>query len=459
MLRLDSEFFRRAVCVVVPFLWLLVHGLCLAFGAVECHPNGDGTWTCSGEGSSYQPTIVTNVVGVCTNCVAMSPSECEIYKSSIILYTTNIQNSVAYLGSSFYTLYSKIVELDVSLSSGQDYLRYLIIESVEPWASSIIDELVGQTRDIRSAANQYETELMNALESLSYNVLSIKSQVNTIDCSSCTASFDEGGGGSGSGGGGGGGTVSGGSCTNCVCKEQLEAILKVLKGKTTIVEDETREVESIASTVDRIKTSFNAFRKYMKDIFEGHTHITITDGNWTNVYLTGHASGFDYNKSNVLERIELLLWSLTSLNTPSNTTSYLDGKEINGVGDAIDEGLDSLKSDIVYATNNIAGFHSSLVRLVSALQPIGSSDGGFSRTFLGHTEFELGDTHFDVPDLVADYDNLSDAQGFFDALRLSFQVLYLAGSAYCIWVFWAFALNKTLVFVKWAGEIMTAFFG
>lgn len=446
MLRLDSEFFRRAVCVVVPFLWLLVHGLCLAFGAVECHPNGDGTWTCSGEGSSYQPTIVTNVVGVCTNCVAMSREECLDLKERI--------SSVSY-ASSF-----ELQDLQMRLYYVSGSISDLMSEGDSLAAvgdNSIANYYYNSVKPVLYSAEFLLQESQDNVDRLSESVVNLSSINNLIVCDSCTASFD--GPPTNSVPGGGGGTVSGGSCTNCVCKEQLEAILKVLKGKTTIVEDETREVESIASTVDRIKTSFNAFRKYMKDIFEGHTHITITDGNWTNVYLTGHASGFDYNKSNVLERIELLLWSLTSLNTPSNTTSYLDGKEINGVGDAIDEGLDSLKSDIVYATNNIAGFHSSLVRLVSALQPIGSSDGGFSRTFLGHTEFDLGDTHFDVPDLVADYDNLSDAQGFFDALRLSFQVLYLAGSAYCIWVFWAFALNKTLVFVKWAGEIMTAFFG
>lgn len=446
MLRLDSEFFRRAVCVVVPFLWLLVHGLCLAFGAVECHPNGDGTWTCSGEGSSYQPTIVTNVVGVCTNCVAMSPEECQEIKSLIRAKS----NSILYNLSDLLMHRSFVVESVSYLREEGEYFADSVPSSVPFMEDTLYPEL-------DYVQTVLDDILLSDYKGIEREVNGITEYVNTLNCDSCTASFD--GPPTNSVPAGGGGTVSGGSCTNCVCKEQLEAILKVLKGKTTIVEDETREVESIASTVDRIKTSFNAFRKYMKDIFEGHTHITITDGNWTNVYLTGHASGFDYNKSNVLERIELLLWSLTSLNTPSNTTSYLDGKEINGVGDAIDEGLDSLKSDIVYATNNIAGFHSSLVRLVSALQPIGSSDGGFSRTFLGHTEFELGDTHFDVPDLVADYDNLSDAQGFFDALRLSFQVLYLAGSAYCIWVFWAFALNKTLVFVKWAGEIMTAFFG
>lgn len=74
-------------------------------------------------------------------------------------------------------------------------------------------------------------------------------------------------------------------------------------------------------------TMFGTFRAQMdfvtnimySALYEGErVNFVTTSGDtmsWTNAYINGYADTYDYQSSNVLSRLELLLWSLTELNT------------------------------------------------------------------------------------------------------------------------------------------------
>lgn len=72
----------------------------LLLAQIVCVDNGDGTWTCRGEG---YPGVTTNDTGgtVCTNCVNMSPADCQSKRQALINLGNEIQNLSDTLGYAF----------------------------------------------------------------------------------------------------------------------------------------------------------------------------------------------------------------------------------------------------------------------------------------------------------------------------------------------------------------------
>lgn len=73
----------------------------LILAAIVCVDNGDGSWTCSGD-SDYEG-VTTNETGgtVCTNCVNMTPAECQSKKQALIDLGNQIQQLSDTLGYAF----------------------------------------------------------------------------------------------------------------------------------------------------------------------------------------------------------------------------------------------------------------------------------------------------------------------------------------------------------------------
>lgn len=214
---------------------------------VFCTPNGDGSWTCSGYGGggSYPPgTVVTNVVGVCTNCVAMSPSECEKIKG-------DIQDTLSHLQS---------YELDIHINFAKSYVDDIFESGLIDYLSSYD---VSAVRYLASNLNKTREELdyiLSDWNSVSTDISLLSTIPDRINCSSCTASF----GGSPTNSVGGGSS----SCPDCPCKEQMEALHDLLK------DDFLPRIKKIDTNVAQLTNLITIARDQLRTTKEGFHNVT-----------------------------------------------------------------------------------------------------------------------------------------------------------------------------------------
>lgn len=259
---------------------------------IVCNPNPDGSWTCSGYGGggSYPPgTVVTNVVGVCTNCVAMSPSACEDLKSGIISSVgraefdaqsilQNISDTLQYgleplkaEGDSFIgpELYGP-AGISASEGKASSQFRYASYSSPSVDMEGRNVSYIGTANN--SIANYYQqavkpvleasitalstskSEVSSVLDSLS----GIEGLVDSVDCSACTASY----------GGPSTTTNSPPSSGSCPCNEQMEAIKSLLQN------DFLPRIKKIDTNVAQLTNLITIAREQLRVTKEGFYNVT-----------------------------------------------------------------------------------------------------------------------------------------------------------------------------------------
>ena len=238
------------------FVTLLGVAACTpVLAGVVCVQNSDGTWTCSGDGNfdpEHDPHVVTNVVGVCTNCISISPEECQQLKSHILDVTDDAWNSAWSLRD---TLLQSQSILDDVISEGDSFEAknyngstntFLTVRLSPQWGytknrgnNSKPGSLDAGSAAVNSIANYYNEGVRPALSFVRDNLSSMESDLDVVigsvdhlynfvnenvDCQACTASFDGPSSTTNTPSGGGSST-----CPDCPCKEQMEALQNLLK--------------------------------------------------------------------------------------------------------------------------------------------------------------------------------------------------------------------------------------
>lgn len=92
----------------------------LILAAVTCVDNGDGTWTCSGDGYAG---ITTNGIGqaVCTNCVNMTPENCSNLVEQLTYQSSTLMTNVDDLRDKIYDLIQLTDDYRTQLQSFTDF--------------------------------------------------------------------------------------------------------------------------------------------------------------------------------------------------------------------------------------------------------------------------------------------------------------------------------------------------
>lgn len=250
--------------------FVLVSPLAL-FAAIVCTPQPDGSWICSGDGGAAGGgQVVTNVVGVCTNCTAMSPEDCQSIKNSIQLY---LQEGMETLSDSRQEVNDSLSDIQSVLEEGDSFTP------VTQWSASSGSGPVNTAPQFQyglgsagssiftgsyplggtannSIVNYYQQAVKPSLQSAEnhlYHVLfGINSTYNTlssisdnvlsrVNCSACTASFD----------GDPLETNSPPSSGSCPCDEQMKALNKLVKDeispRISSIDDNVKLLTNIVS--------------------------------------------------------------------------------------------------------------------------------------------------------------------------------------------------------------------
>lgn len=332
-----------------------------------CSGGGD-TVTVIGGGDGWQgDIIVTNIVGVCTNCVAMSPEyvrewkegmnqrlrdesmaldylieSCQLTTALLSPYTNSYPVSGLKTSSANRTAVTNFVQSTPGVLGSKPYHAAESAYSSYPpsgsdtnarrWISAydgaaiayndVADEAVAALDSVKTAERQTR-DVQNRLQSLG-------GMFDLLSEEECTAQWEPGDSGGDSGGGesGGGSTIvtnqiSGNWCTY----DQGEAIKDLL--------DEIKEWErKQANYLNAISNRVASIDETIKSaLFTSYTHIPTEDElqtSWQDLYLSGGNDNFpDYPATNIVARIELLLAGisgvLTNVNDYASQDEFADG--------------------------------------------------------------------------------------------------------------------------------------
>lgn len=438
----------------------------------------------------------------CTNCVAMSPQEMKQFKASSLDYIDLILNRVLECRSTITNVISKIRvelyepldEMVVSYYSGS-LSDYVSMTNFVSDISSLVDDSNPVKVAYNSAKNkgnndvlydvgcwngslQYANDVksksvsyMTSLETANNRLLFVNTGLNDIrdeiehlpdtPCkgSSCPPLDD---------GNGNGSAFQGDWCTVA----QGDAIIDFLQDVSGYVESIDHYCKNIRDSVDRLFLSFInfAYTPYTaipKTLYTGQ----FTNKNWKTYYLEAGDSGFQfgYSATNVLNRIELLLYGLAGVgeddvDAPSSILdATADGNSISNAIDGVNGFFSGLASDfdsegkqvmVDSFLNSLETFFDTFKFNVSP-----SADLDTSTSFSPAYTFSIGDASIDIPAITSSEEGVQIFNNFKLVVRSCFAVLWLTIAAISVFRYWAWVSSWVIKFSKWATELVSALFG
>lgn len=256
-----------------------------AFAEIFCERETNGTWICYGDG--YTETVVTNFIGVCSNCVSMSSTECDEVKSRLQVDMDWANEELEYAQHMMTAVQG---EMDSLISDVSNWGQVTGNQSVDYMSQNYAqaqyckdprggDNVGGWSIGDNYNRNYYAVcinSLYNYGQYLTYTIEDMKQSlflstiygvttqlnqleydISFINCSECSSS------------GGGGSSEGGGTCSsgNCPCVEQFG----LLNGR---VENIKEGIDKLKIYVGDISNMVFQIKKDIRDIAEDSTYIT-----------------------------------------------------------------------------------------------------------------------------------------------------------------------------------------
>ena len=458
---------------------------------VRCIWDGQ-TYVCSGEGArvevigggSSDPVVVTNFWGVCTNCVAMSPSYCESFKSEIKSRLEDLAIDFSTLSSEAGNVLYSVRETEDDISTFQrftqsangasqisaalrdltnyvfsvhntqtDLVSSYISQEVPPGSSLRNSLILGYNNGIYDYAQTMIFPLSYQRNTLEYvmhtadsghdRALSLRYDVDEqLVCDECQPEYEPGG---SPGGGSGGGSDSGRWCT----EEQGQAIIELLGDLKTWAE---RQHAQLASISNYVRSSYETLRS---GLYSDYTAIPRGE-DWQNLYLNGQPTGWGYDPTNIIQRIEVLLYGRSgiSTNTPSldDTTPSAD--------DTVEDVSDATASIVTDADGTSATtLGNAVLDFFRAFTPRTKNYQG-GEEIIAEVSIKVGDdTHY-VPAMRLGssgflVDTMTAVKSVVSGLC---RIIFWIGGAFVIFRFWAWFSAWCIRLSKWAVELCTSLF-
>lgn len=438
-------------------------------------------------GEGEQPTVVTNFIGTCTNCVAISRGEldtlCDTIDSSV---RTILQKQVEIHDLCFaveneceekveeitgfsrfnYVSYSDSIGAftnycDSSPQNTQKSLTKSVNDAgatYPPQSAAGLRRFIMYSNGIYDYATQYSRPFLQStyskVQTIRQTAESVSDSLSAINgvnaqlravpiCSNEPDYIAPSNGHSG--------------CSWTV--EQTEAVVQLL---TDIKADSDRQLATlrgISNNVGAIESNIRSYGEFLRNtLSQGNGTIRLANNETPlDIYTAETAQQYDYNHSNILQRIELLLYNLSySTNAPSDVIDEIDDatKDNPDEGDvqkAKDDSLDQISSGIDSSENKLNQVKQLWTNLLGLLQ---SLNGSINSIDLGEISWDdkstvLGDGAIAQDDFKTTALNL---------LRLVFGVLYWLGAAAFIYYFYVRVLRVAVFVGKWASEIISTLF-
>lgn len=468
-----------------------------ASAVVQCvWDNNSGTYICSGEGSLVTvigggngDVVITNVVGVCTNCVAMSPQYVRNWKetalteisfidselSSARMYARTITNdlyAVAHAGDGlqyFTGTYASAAErnafVDDQIVPNSSSLVYTAAAAgfnsnssgdTFPYGSSAnrVSAVLGCWNGALAYANQVAPTARDSIEyaeaiegSVGYvideRLPTMRVMIGDLSDEECTAQWD--GGNDGGGSGATTNSLSGNWCTY----DQGEAIKELLGDLKEWGRQAVARLSAISNFTEQ------TVRTLRSGLFSDYT--AIPEGtDWQTVYLQGQPTGWGYDPTNILQRLEMLVYGISGIATNSDAFTSDDYPED---ASAVTNNI-NLVTDAAAAQAGADTLGDALVEFFDLFSDLGGRSMQSGEFLLDDSSFALNGENFDVPGLTAsDNGNLVGTYNLAQSLvSAGFTVVYCLFGIMAVWFYWTWFAEKALWFTKWISEVVNSLF-
>lgn len=489
---------------------------------VVCTWNGT-EYICSGEGSAVRvvgggsgggDSVVTNIVGVCTNCVAMSPEYVADWKAEAVRIIgtegdydgllENARNTVTYsqVIQSYLAAYTNTYPVSGLQYASGSTASYPLLAQITNFLSSVsstskpvtvANNVTGTTREqvldfpgnnntkhglawrqkymacYDGAATAYNDVAQSANSSvfaaqdietqataIQSGLRTLRTMVDGLSDEECTAQYSPGDGSGGEGSGGGGSLtnqVNGNWCTY----DQGEAIKELLTDIKKWEKDQISYLQSVSNYLFSIDASIKSA------LFSRYTHIP-TESNmgdtWQDVYLAGQPTQWGYEPTNILQRIELLIYGMSGVgtnNTDVAEATGVDPDEAETAGDEANEAIDELSVGDSAATSDVRSIMDALTSFFRTFNGL-TGDRFSGQTAMGSYSVEIGERRYDVPALAIDQESSNMANVVQSACRAFLTCAYLLFAVFCGWRFYVLFLGAVVKYAKWAQELLSSLF-
>ena len=429
-------------------------------------------------GYGYGNETNETVLGSCTNCLAISPAEMAAIKSRISdllidletevrggfslaqLITNRIDETLGDIAtfrrfttapdgsptqSDFdiftnyvYTVDNSQTSLDRqhTIQSGSSARRSIISynNGIYDYATSVVSPDLSSTRADALSILDHEENTLTKIRAID----SVVSGITEESCSSC-----------------GGGSNSS-DCSSCPCEEQWDALLDYVKH---IDEDQHKrftQLHYISNRVYNIDHAFDSYAKLVSGVLYNDSTIVLGDDeSWTNVYFSGESENYSYDKSNILQRIELILFGMahSSTNFSSDAlsvTNHVNDTSANNVTNQFND----FSSD---STNSFLSAKEKLEAKVNSIKAISSmfvfwgtagADAPFTLGYVPNLDGTNGGQYIEVgSDFLG-----SEVSRFRQLCRYGFQLIWATSFLFLIWLFYVRLFKYVVIFLKYAFE-------
>lgn len=259
------------------------------------------------------------------------------------------------------TPYADLIALGSGANSIKSYSDSFVNPALEDVSSSLVNTLDGF----------YIVQASVGL--VSDEIASIRSYVDTMDCSPCVSS-------------GGGGDSPSSPSSGCPCKEVLEAIKQILNEHKQNVQKIKERLDSWDKYLKQMASSVNALA-YMGTNFTYAVKYKTLDGvsftmkQLDDKFLSKKSATFDYQEFGNLSwysRIEYLLMSIAGVFSKTNREDELTISKLDSAYSDIAYKQDTLQNQVISLETKFGSLHSAISGLMSAFSGAigsGSSSG------------------------------------------------------------------------------------
>lgn len=482
--------------------------MCLlaALGDVVCTwSDASQTYICSGEGSqvviggggpSGGSPVVTNDLGSCTNCSAISPQALALLADDLDAMRDFVFDDAGDILSSCYDLreylQSKADEIGTfhlvpvgtigdMRTDATNYMYTVTNAQTDAmkaaWGSlgaiSAAQKNTGMAHACNAVyyyANNSVLPTINRSFSALYDIeqradtiqsvtvpnngtgaidgIVADMRAGAVACRNC-------------GDGDGGGDGCGGTNTTMWCTfEQGEAMKSLLSEMSNYLASCSAKLASISNY------TYEAWQAIRSGLFTDYTAIpdssTLGD-TWQNVYLAGSETSWGYAPTNILSRIELLLYGISGVGTNENPFASIS---TNGVFGSFDQSYANLESSLNLTTDwddtDTKSFGNAVVSFFRAFEvhnePLYVDTELIPRVNLSEQRRDGTSTQqVIVPSIHVGEESLSAFNSMQSISRAGFSILYAFGSATLVFMFWMGYIHKATKFIKWITMIVQNF--